>query len=158
MTTTITTTIIATVQIDYTSASVIRSVARKDMPEYGLTEGQVFYMIRSSKNDGSYYISTWNYERIGWECRCPATCYSCRHTRLIAKDCGKAHSLQGYRPVSKAETFAGLVALYDVRNQPVATAVAIIGATGSVVGSVTFSKQERRTAALSSNRAFSFMR
>ncbi len=119
-------TTIKTVQIDYTEAQIIRSVARRDIPEYGLTEGQVFYCTRSSKNDGTYYISTWNFERMQWTCRCPATTNNCRHNRLVKADCSKQHSLQGYKPVSKERKFAEMLVAFDARYQvpsPVAKVV-----------------------------------
>lgn len=105
-----------TVQIGYTEAQTIRCVARKDMPEYGLLEGQVFYCSRSSKNDGTYYLATWNFERITWDCRCPAI-KPCRHEKLIKANGAKSHTLQGFKPLSKAEKFARLLVTYDARFQ-----------------------------------------
>ena len=61
-----------TVHIDYTTATTIRCVARVDMPEYGIKQGDVFYLARSSKNDGTYYVQTWDYANIAWQCSCPA--------------------------------------------------------------------------------------
>lgn len=113
-----------TVILEFTTAPIIRSVARRDIPEYGLTEGQVFYMARSSENNGKYYILTWDYTAIRWNCSCPATTNNCRHHRLVKADCAKQHSLQGYKPVSKADTFAALMQKYDIRSQAQAQAVA----------------------------------
>lgn len=119
-------TVFKTVQIDYTTAPIIRAVARRDIPEYGLTEGQVFYMTRSSKNDGTYYIAIWNYADMRWNCSCPATTNNCRHHRAIKANCAKTHTVQGYKPVSKAEKFAELLVTFDARYQvpsPVAKVV-----------------------------------
>ncbi len=107
---------IQTIKIEYTEAQTIRCVARRDIPEANIKEGQVIYLTRSSKNDGTYYIATWNYAEMRWDCRCPAT-KPCRHNKLISVDCSKPHSLQGFKPASKAEKFAALVQKYDVRYQ-----------------------------------------
>lgn len=109
-------TAIKTVKIEYTDAPIIRCVARQDMPEFGMLEGSCFYLARSSKNDGTYYLLTWDYERIQFHCSCPAT-KLCRHMKLVNADCARTHTLNAYKPVSKAEKFDTLVARYDVRSQ-----------------------------------------
>lgn len=83
MTTTMTMTILKTITVLYTEQAVIRVQARVDMPEYGLQAGQTIYLVRSSRNDGTYYIVAWNYEQIRWVCRCPATVPNCRHVRAV---------------------------------------------------------------------------
>lgn len=123
-----TATIVKTVTIEFTNAPLIRCQAKVDMPEVGITEGSVFYLVRSSKNDGSYYISTWSYERMMWQDTCPATINNCRHNRAVNADCHKSgHTLFSYQPttpckgeavaVDKAATFASLFNKYDVRQQ-----------------------------------------
>jgi len=111
------------VKIEYSQAPVIRCVARKDMPEYGLKEGQVFYCAKSdSLGDNQYHILTWNYENKRWDC--PCKCgegynheVACKHTKAASKDCGKAHAVQGYKPLSRAQKFALLRQKYDYRYQ-----------------------------------------
>ncbi len=76
-----------TVHIEGTQAATIRCTARVDQPEYGIKAGDVFYLTRSSKNDGTYYICTWNYTAIAWQCSCPATIQKCRHIRTVSALC-----------------------------------------------------------------------
>jgi hypothetical protein len=94
-------TTIKTVKVEYTEAQTIRIVAKVDMPEYGLTEGQCFYAVRSSKNDGTYYLVTWNFDRMKWDCRCPSY-KPCRHEKAVNLDCHKEHSIYSYKPVAVA--------------------------------------------------------
>lgn len=75
------------VRVDYTVASSIRCTARQDMPEYGLKVSDIFYLVRSSKNNGDYYLVRWNYEQISWQCSCTAATTHCRHTRLVSARC-----------------------------------------------------------------------
>ena len=110
------TAIIRIVKVEYSQAPVIRCVARKDIPELGIKEGSCFYLARSSKNDGTYYIASWNYAEMTWDCRCPAT-KPCYHMGLISKDCHKEHVVHSFKPLSKAEKFALLRQQYDVRYQ-----------------------------------------
>jgi hypothetical protein len=86
-----------TVVITWTSAPRIRMTANVDMPEYGLKAGDTFYLVRSSKNDGLYYIVRWNYDRIGWQCPCPAT-KRCRHIELVSLDCGSRKAPITWQP------------------------------------------------------------
>jgi hypothetical protein len=116
-----------TIKIEFTNAPLIRCQATKDMPEVGILEGSIFYLVRSSKDNGEYYISTWSYERMMWTCSCPATINNCRHNRLVSADCHKSgHTLFSYKPVTpcrgeavaadKAATFASLFKKFDVRQ------------------------------------------
>jgi hypothetical protein len=90
MTATLTAT--TTVQVTWTRAAKIHMVAKIDMPEYGLKAEQIFYLVRSSANDGTYYIVTWNYAESKWSCPCKhsverPTAKPCRHRRLVSADC-----------------------------------------------------------------------
>src|SRR5258708_1993342 len=86
---------IQTIKIEYTEAATIRCVARRDIPEANIKEGSVFYLVKSdSLGENWYYIATWNYTEMQWDCRCPAT-KPCRHMVLINQDCSKQHALQG---------------------------------------------------------------
>jgi hypothetical protein len=125
-----TATIVKTVKLEFVTAPLIRCQAKKDMPEVGILAGSIFYLVRSSKDNGEYYISTWNYERMMWQDTCPATISNCRHNRAVSADCHKAHSLFSYKPTTpckgdvpvadKAATFASLFKKYDYRQQEVA--------------------------------------
>jgi hypothetical protein len=118
-------TAIKTIKLEFVTAPLIRCIARQDMPEAGIKEGACFYMVRSSKDNGEYYISTWSYERMMWQDTCPATISNCRHNRLVSADCHKAHSLFSYKPTTpckgeavadKAATFASLFKKFDYRQ------------------------------------------
>lgn len=92
MTTATLTTTITTVVITWTRAAKIRMTANVDMPEYGLKAQQVFYLVRSSADDGTYYIDTWDYEKKQWNCPCKHSverpnARPCRHRRLVSADC-----------------------------------------------------------------------
>lgn len=95
-----------TVVIEWTNAPLIRMSANVDMPEYGIKADQTFYLSRSSKNDGTYYIATWDYNETCWMCRCPAR-KPCKHMRLINADC---HKLAATRKAAKLERAARLAA------------------------------------------------
>lgn len=110
-----------TVVLEFVTAPIIRCVARKDMSEYGLTEGSVFYLAYSSlesKAQGAnvYHILRWNYSEIRFNCPCRATVI-CKHMKAVNASCKLPHSLQGYKPESKSSTFAALMAKYDYRVQ-----------------------------------------
>lgn len=91
MATAVATTITA-VHIDWTKAPKIRMTAKVDMPEYGLKAEQVFYLVRSSANNGDYYIVVWSYDEKQWNCPCKHSverpnARPCRHRRLVSVDC-----------------------------------------------------------------------
>lgn len=93
MTATLTAT--TTVHITWTCAAKVRMTAKIEMPEYGLKAEQVFYLVRSSANDGTYYLLVWNYAESKWTCPCKHSverpnAKQCRHRRLVSADC-KAH-------------------------------------------------------------------
>lgn len=69
-----------TIKVEYTEQEMIRCVARVDMPEYGLKVGDVFYLARSSKNDGQYYVCRFDDRAASWFCGCPAR-KPCRHEK-----------------------------------------------------------------------------
>lgn len=77
---------IATIKVQHTTAPFLRITTNVELSEYGLQADQTIYLSRSSKNDGTYYIATWNYDLCKWACRCPAT-KPCRHERAINADC-----------------------------------------------------------------------
>lgn len=106
MTQTAIATIKTTIQIAWTSAPLIRMSTNVDMPEYGLKADQTFYLVRSSKNDNSYYIAVWNYDETRWTCRCPATVAQCRHVRLINADCHKLAEARRAAKLERAERAA----------------------------------------------------
>jgi hypothetical protein len=90
--TTATATVKTTVHITWTRAAKVRMTANVDMPEYGLTAGQTFYLVRSSEDNGLYYIVRWNYEQIEWTDGCKHSverpnAKPCRHRRLVSDDC-----------------------------------------------------------------------
>lgn len=74
------------VHITWTTAPRVRMTANIDFPEYNIKTGETFYLVRSSKDDGTYYIVTWNAIKMTWDCRCPAT-KPCRHMKLVNLDC-----------------------------------------------------------------------
>jgi hypothetical protein len=78
--------LITVVKIDWTTAQKVRMTARKDLPEYGLKAGDVFYLVRSSKADttNEYYIVRWNYSN--WQCPCKSR-KPCRHITIVSADC-----------------------------------------------------------------------
>jgi hypothetical protein len=153
---------ITTIKIEYTEAATIRCVARKDLPELGIKEGSCFYLARSSKNDGTYYIAIWNYAEMTWDCRCPAT-KPCYHMGLISKDCHKEHVVQGYKPLTKAQKFALLRQKYDYRYQAPARQDAewlqeqLRSAVNRQVAEI-MSGERVVVAPLNGNRAFSILR
>lgn len=92
MTTATLTSVKTTVHITWTNAPKVRMTAKVDMPEYGLKAEQVFYLVRSSADDGTYYIVTWNYTAIQWTCPCKHSverpnARQCPHRRLVNADC-----------------------------------------------------------------------
>jgi hypothetical protein len=83
---------IRTVHITWTCAPKIRMTARVDMPEYGLKKDQVFYLVRASADDGTYYLLTWSCDEKQWQCPCKWSterplAHQCRHRRLVSADC-----------------------------------------------------------------------
>lgn len=70
------------------NTNVIRCVARRDMPEYGLKKGQVFMLSRSSEAD-TFYIVVWSDERSNWTCGHPASpkAKPCTHIRNVSAYC-----------------------------------------------------------------------
>lgn len=90
----------ATVQVTWTNAPIIRMSTNVEMPEYGLAANETFYLARSSKNDGTYYIATWDNDC--WMCRCPAH-KPCKHMRLINADCHKMADVRKAAEQEKAE-------------------------------------------------------
>jgi hypothetical protein len=81
-----------TVTVTWTRAAKIRMTAKVDMPEYGLKKDEIFYLVRSSADDGLYYIVVWSYERKQWDCPCKHSverpnARPCRHRRLVSADC-----------------------------------------------------------------------
>jgi hypothetical protein len=85
-------TITTTVHITWTRAAKIRMQANVDMPEYGLKAEQIFYLVRSSADDGTYYLLQWDYEAKAWSCPCKHSierpnARPCRHRRLVSADC-----------------------------------------------------------------------
>jgi hypothetical protein len=92
MTATAVATTTTTVHITWTRAAKIRMTARVDMPEYGLKAEQIFYLVRSSANDGTYYLVVWSYGEKQWQCPCKWSierpmAHPCRHRRLVNADC-----------------------------------------------------------------------
>jgi hypothetical protein len=75
-----------TVRIEHCDAATIRCTANQDMPEYGIEAGEVFYLVRSSKNDGSYYVARWSADLMTWQDTCPSR-IPCRHTKLVSTRC-----------------------------------------------------------------------
>lgn len=75
-----------TVQIDWTSAPTVRITANVDMPEYGITSGQVVYLVRASANDGTYYIVRWSYTAVEWQCPCKSF-KPCKHLKAVNAAC-----------------------------------------------------------------------
>lgn len=75
--------IAASVRLEYTEAQHIQCKARVDLVIGGIEikAGTVFHLVRSSKNDGTYYLVRWNDVRIRWECSCQSH-KECKH--LIA--------------------------------------------------------------------------
>ncbi len=110
---------ITTIKIEHTEAKIVRCVAKKDLPAYGLKEGQVFYCAKSkSLGNNVYHILQWNYQEVRWNCPCSAKVnylVTCHHVNDVSKDCRKPHVVQGYKPLSKTEKFDTLRQLYDVR-------------------------------------------
>ncbi len=75
-----------TVTITHTQQRYIRCVARVDMPEYGITVGEVFYCSRSSKNNGEYYITRFDVSLHTWLCSCAAV-WHCKHIKGVSAAC-----------------------------------------------------------------------
>lgn len=77
-----------TIKVEHTTAPLIRVTAKKDIPEYGIAAGDVFYLGRSDENNGLYYVLRWSYQRVMWLCGCPATT-PCKHIERVVQHCHK---------------------------------------------------------------------
>src|SRR5579885_2209069 len=83
-----TTEVLKTVKLDWTSSQIVRIVANIDFPEYSVRKGQTVYLVRSSANDGTYYLLTWGDRKAtGWGCTCKGyEAYGkCRHVKLAGQ-------------------------------------------------------------------------
>lgn len=74
----------ATVKVLHTEQELIHCIAKTDMPEYGLKKDEQFDLVRSSANDGTYYIVV-TLPLIGRHCGCKGYQFrqSCRHTKTV---------------------------------------------------------------------------
>jgi hypothetical protein len=73
-----------TVNVTHTDAQYIRCTARVDITigSIEIKVGTVFYLTRSSKNDGTYYLTFFSEVKSSWDCSCPAF-KPCRHIKIV---------------------------------------------------------------------------
>lgn len=73
---------LGTVKVEHTTAQQIRCTARQDMPAYGIKAGETFYLTRSSKDNGEYYVTRFDTDGARWQCSCPSH-KPCRHMKAV---------------------------------------------------------------------------
>ena len=78
----------ATIAVEHTDAPIIRCTARKAfvVNNARIAEGETFYLVRSARRPGRYYVVHFSNERHQWQCSCGANCKDHEHIRAA-----KAH-------------------------------------------------------------------
>lgn len=81
----------ATIGIEHTDAPIIRCTARKafTVGNAGIKAGETFYLVRSVRRAGRYYVVHFSDERHCWQCSCGANCK--QHEHITA---AKAHVVE----------------------------------------------------------------
>lgn len=81
----------ATIAVEHTDAPIIRCTARKAfvVNNARIAEGETFYLVRSARRPGRYYVVHFSNERHQWQCSCGANCKDHEHIRAA-----KAHVVE----------------------------------------------------------------
>ncbi|MBO0790000.1 MAG: hypothetical protein J2P36_03495 [Ktedonobacteraceae bacterium] len=138
-----------TVKVTFTEQESIRCVARQDMPEYGIKAGDIFYLSRSSRDNGDYYITRYDEKAACWFCSCPSR-KPCRHEKN-AGQAAHARRVRLQQLAAKAVLPSQVAQAARTTRQPVITSAK--PATPRVAAS-----QPRYEAPLNGNRPFSLLR
>lgn len=74
----------ATIAVEYTDAPIIRCSANKAffVGNASIKAGETFYLVRSIRRPGRYYVVHFSNERHQWQCSCGANCQAHEHTYL----------------------------------------------------------------------------
>lgn len=74
----------ATIAISYTDAPIIRCTARATfvVNNAHVEAGEVFYLVRSERRPGRYYVVHFSNERRQWQCSCGANCKDHKHLQV----------------------------------------------------------------------------
>lgn len=74
-----------TVAVEWTTAALIPCTAKADFQvgPIKVKQGQRFFLARSERFIGCYYVVVWSESRVGWECSCPAAGKAHNHVNRV---------------------------------------------------------------------------
>jgi hypothetical protein len=73
----------ATILVEHTSAPLVKCVARAafKLGNVSVEVGETFFLVKSVRREGRYYVVHFSNERRAWQCSCGANCTKHAHTQ-----------------------------------------------------------------------------